>query len=247
MSSGRLGLGLVLSLFALAFNSSCVPPTTLITGVPSLGDSEYAAARDEVFEAALLVAQEKNLNVAVLEKQSGLMRFESATLSPAQLDQYCKYMFVKKGTTEPVQTYQKWSSFSTITGAGNVWGVVSISFLLTSETPTKTKGTLRANWTGRNAKESYALTSLGVLEGEFVAAVRQHLKLAVGTVVSPPDPLAIGSSLYTKEGAVFGRITDRESKHTFPDSTSGEGFRVARSTGGFSWLTRDQALGMVKR
>lgn len=231
--------GLLLIVGSLAVSTSCIslPVPVPVDASHSLVEMNFPVPRNMVFDSALLSAQELNLNVAVLERESGLLRFDAAMLSATQLDRYCQFVFVKKGTNEPFSTFRKYFL--------NAWGELRLTLLLSTDTPTTSKGTLRGNFTARAGNSAYGCNSLGVLEKEFEVALQRHLQSAVGPP-PPVDPLAVGSTLYTKDGTVFGRIAERDDRHLFPDGTTREGFKVSRPAG-FIWLTRDQTLGMVKR
>ena len=89
--------------------TACVAPVavTPVTGEVSFADFSFSQSRDQVFDLALAVAQRLNLNVAVLEKSSGLLRFESAVLSADQLDKYCVYPY-KPGQYQSTSRYFRW-------------------------------------------------------------------------------------------------------------------------------------------
>jgi hypothetical protein len=185
--------GLLLIVGSLAVSTSCIslPVPVPVDANRSLVEMSFPAPRNVVFDSALLSAQELNLNVAVLEREGGLLRFDAATLSATQLDRYCQFVFVKKGTNEPFSTFRKYFL--------NAWGEVRLTLLLNADTPTTSKGTLRGNFTAHAGNFAYGCNSLGLLEKEFEAALRRHLQSAVGPP-PPVDPLAVGSTLYTKDG-----------------------------------------------
>ncbi len=136
-------------------------------------------SRSDVFDAALTLAQQMNLDVAVLEKQSGLIRFENAALSAAQLDQYVEYPYVKPGTTAPIQSFQQWYNRAIQLNEGPVRGRVSVTLLLGEDGPEKSKAVLRTNWVAQSNRESYPCNSLGTFEREFEEALRLRLGLTI--------------------------------------------------------------------
>jgi len=120
-------------------------------------------SRAEVFDAALMVAQDLNLNVMVLEKESGLIRFGSAVLTADQLDIYCQYPYVHPRSGESVQTYARWNQRAAFSVRGNV----SLTVLV-SETPGSATGvSVRGNWTATGGIEAYTVNSKGVFEEQF--------------------------------------------------------------------------------
>ena len=117
-------LALAMSLLA------CAGPRTLRSGAP--GSIEFTISRSPVtaFQAVLEAAHSLNLSVDLMDRDSGLVQFESAGLSPQQLDEYCVYPFVKKGTIEPFSTFSDWNQQSVLYNQGPVTGSVSISVLV---------------------------------------------------------------------------------------------------------------------
>jgi hypothetical protein len=83
------------------------------------------------------------LDVKVLEKDSGLLRFERAFLTATQLDQYCVYPFEPVGcradgygSFEMHQNYEQ----------APVSGEVSLTVLMSELTPARTELEMRSNW-----------------------------------------------------------------------------------------------------
>lgn len=66
-----------------------------------------------------------------------------------------------------------------------------------------------------------------------------------GTPLPASDPIGPGAILYTKDGATFGRVTERVPGHLFADGTTGDGVHVALPSGTAVWLTTDQAGAMA--
>ena len=87
----------------VVFITGCATTGRLVPAQTAIQDYSINAPIQKVFEAALVVAQSRNLDVAVLEKQSGLIRFEAAFLSPTQLDNYCKYPYVHPNNSQTLQ------------------------------------------------------------------------------------------------------------------------------------------------
>lgn len=161
--------------FSLLF-VSCVTPVavTPVTGEVSFADFSFTQSRDQVFDAALAAAQRLNLNVAVLEKSSGLLRFESAVLSSDQLDRYCIYPYKRQGSDDAFDTFANWNGRSLSHGGGPVTGSVSLTVLL-SQTPEGTRVNIRASFVALNAQERYAVNSKQALETEFRDALQKQL------------------------------------------------------------------------
>ncbi|MGE3538475.1 MAG: hypothetical protein AB7N91_13715 [Candidatus Tectimicrobiota bacterium] len=172
--SSSLCLLLSLSLLVLA---GCQARVQQLPALATRSESRYAATRDRVFEAALFVAQDLNLNVAVLEKPSGFLRFEMVVLTPAQLDKYCQYPWVTEGSKAPLGTFQTWHQRASSAGAGGPVGTVSLTLLFTAESPDLTIAHLRSQWTARTPRDTIECNSLGVFEKEFETALRRRLGL----------------------------------------------------------------------
>ena len=89
--TSRHGRGMALA-FSLAL-AACRP--VLVPGQQfTMENFTVPAPRERVFDAALAVSQRLNLQVAVIEKASGFIRFENAVLTPQQLDDFCDECFV---------------------------------------------------------------------------------------------------------------------------------------------------------
>lgn len=131
--------------------------------------------KSNVFDAALVVAQVLNLDVSVLEKSSGLIRFETARLSPGQLDLYCVYPFINPQTKEPWDTFQNWNARSVSSGGGQVRGQVSISVLISSVSEQVSNVNLRSNWAVSNNVENHPCNSKGVFEGRYISELKKQL------------------------------------------------------------------------
>ena len=147
----RARVGVIL--FGVCFLSCVNPPSVYPPTAPSLVTFSTRSPRPVVFDAALRAAIELNLVVAVLEKDSGFIRFERASLSPAQLDGYCVYPAVDAKNQQPVDTFTNWDVRSFEAGAGNVQGSVSLTLLLSESEGGGTSGTIRGVWTVWNANE----------------------------------------------------------------------------------------------
>jgi S1-C subfamily serine protease len=160
---------------------------------PSLAEFTIERPRNEIFDAALGVAQSRNANVAVLEKGSGLVRFESATLTPADLDRYCQYPWLNARTLAPWDTFQGWNQRALAGGVGSVRGIVTFTLLLQETGSSSTKATLRGNWVARTNTESVPCNSLGVLEKELEGILRTQLAkspaVLVGETSDRPGPI----------------------------------------------------------
>ena len=160
---------------------------TATVPLPAKESSQYEfgveAPRELVFDHLLRVGQDLNLNVQVLEKSSGLVRFENATLSSEQLDRYCLYPFVHAtNSQQPYDTFWNWNARSLQGGGGPVTGRVSLTVLLTQDSAKSTAVNIRGNWGGGNTHEQYLLNSKAVLEKE----VEQKLKARLATPATAP-------------------------------------------------------------
>lgn len=204
----------------------------LVPANPTDWETTVDGSREVVFESLLSVVQSHNLSVDVLEKQSGFMQFKNATLQPSQLDQYCRYPYVKPNTTKPMRTFVE----STRTILPNVGGSVSLSVLLSPLSANSTKVKIHSSWFARFGTAAVVpCTSLSVLEKEVEADLRAHLS---GTVAAPTPPgLRYGTKLFTKDGAAFGTVME------ISDST----VKVSLVKGGATTITKEQALSMMAK
>ena len=155
----------------------CVTTTTTKTVAIETAVTNHTInkSKNDVFKSSLIVAQMQNLNVAVIERDSGLIRFETATLSPAQLDQYCMYPIVYLDTNKPVDTFSGWDARSKAIGS-NVMGKVSVTLLIT-ESGDNSNINIRSNWSAYNAKQSLPCNSTGTYETEFIKSIEAKLQI----------------------------------------------------------------------
>ena len=144
------------------------------------------ASRDTTFDAVLRVAHQLNLSVKVLEKTSGLLGFEDATLTASQLEQLCRYPFTRGRTDRPFDTFTGWNERSIADNKGPVTGVVAVNIMLTTVSPVSTNIDLRSSWVAGNFFERYNLASKDVLENELERVLRERLRLGSGR--DEPEP-----------------------------------------------------------
>ncbi len=159
---------------ALAFVSCTAVP---VPYEPLNKEFTITGPRDKVFDAALSAANSLNLNVAVLEKSSGLVRFERSVLDAFALDKYCKYPWAKSHDGAPWDTFANWNVRSVQNRCGTVTGTLSLSTLLTDLGNGTTKMSVRSEFTAQNALERSNCNSRGILEEEFMERVRANLQL----------------------------------------------------------------------
>lgn len=153
--------------------AGCVSTGVLVPTRTAISDTPISASRDEVFDAALVVSQQQSLNVGVLEKDSGLIRFEAALLTPVQLDEYCEYPAVNRAG-QPWDTFAGFNARSIKAGTGLVYGQVSLTVLITDD-PVGSNMNMRSIWSAKNSVETAACNSTGVFERAFVREMKSYL------------------------------------------------------------------------
>lgn len=89
-------------------------------GETSLEDFVVTCPRNVVFDQALSFAQQHNLEVKVLEKSSGLIRFERSALTAPNLDRYCVFPLINERTNQPIGTFEGWGEEYEGTSVGTV-------------------------------------------------------------------------------------------------------------------------------
>jgi hypothetical protein len=156
---------IVTLVFFLVSLSSCLPAITVRPVDPFVRDYVLATSRATAFDASLRAAQESNLDVAVLDRESGLLRFEAAAVSATQLDRYCLYPVVDR-SGEAQATFAEWNAGLPLRGA------VTLS-LLFSEVTEGTSINVRSNWTVSNSQVVYPCQSTGVLEDEIIELIEE--------------------------------------------------------------------------
>src|SRR5438552_3110137 len=106
----RSSPGRVLAATLVVALAACARAVPVVPQTASYYEFSVAAPRDRAFDELLRVAHRNNLSVHVLEKSSGLLRFESATLSAAQLDEYCQYPFTSSRSGQAFDTFSGWNA-----------------------------------------------------------------------------------------------------------------------------------------
>lgn len=192
----RVSIGL--AAIPVFFSLSCatmVPQGQPIEGTPTDYEFNVEAPRPEVFQAFLSVAQQLNLNVDVLDRESGFIQFKNSALSPSQLDDFCVYPVVKPGSEQAWDTFTGWNQRSLRAGGGSVSGTVSLNVLLTEpEESPGVQANLHSTWVASNGRETHQLNSKGVLEQRIKQAVRARLGLSSRATPSDEGARTQGST-----------------------------------------------------
>lgn len=131
--------------------------------------------RQNVFDAALFVAQVYNLDVALLEKQSGLIRFEKGFLDAFQLDKYCVYPYVNPKTGNAWDTFVNWNKRSLEAGGGSVYGKFSLTILIVEE-DSASNVILRSRFIAHNNTVTVPCNSNGEFERKFVNDIKKTFR-----------------------------------------------------------------------
>lgn len=147
----------------------------------STTDYRVPRPREEVFDAAVAVGQRMNLDVPVLEKGSGFLRFEYANVSAEQLDRYCQFPYASTKSNVPTGTFSEWAE------AGRVVGIIQLVLVMSADGPAATNLAVRSRCRvvapGELRPRGYTnvfadeCNSLGVLEKEFVGSIEARLGL----------------------------------------------------------------------
>ena len=174
--SSRVSLAIVVLVVALC-GAGC---TRIVAkpGATSLENFSLTCPRDRVFDQALSFAQERNLEVKVLEKSSGLIRFERSSLSALDLDRYCIFPLVNSKTNMPVGTFESWGAEY----EGTSVGTVNLNLLLSENGSANTNVSLRGNWSvqlvGDRWDQVIQVSSNGTLEDELKAYLEERQSCA---------------------------------------------------------------------
>jgi len=164
-------------LLAIAFQG-CVS-VHAVSVESKISDFRVPRARDEVFDAAVAVGQRMNLDVPVLEKESGFLRFEYANVSAVQLDAYCQYPYANDKDGRAFETFKDWADRAALSG------IVQLVLVMSVDGPSSTNVTVRARCkvvaSGDSRPKGYTnvfaneCNSLGTLEKEFVDGIESRL------------------------------------------------------------------------
>lgn len=171
----------ILVVLPAALQVGCSRPV-LKPGSTSLKEFSVQCSRNQVFDETLRVAQRRNLEVKVLEKSSGFIRFERTALGPDDLDQYCVFPLVSPKTGVPVSTFQDWGSTYGVPAVGTV----NLNILLSEAPPNATSVSIRGNWSVGARGEGVPVSSTGVFESEVEADLASSA--VCGTPKGAVDP-----------------------------------------------------------
>jgi len=164
----RLGASLLLTLLFGCWRYQVRPAN------PAHLQEPFAYPRNEVFDAVLSQAHEMNLEVKVLEKASGLLRFETVQLSPTEMDQYCEYPIESTGCRQLPTSFAETEAWE----AGGR-GVMSITALVTATDADASMVDVRANGqteiTMRGVTRVYTVESTGILERQLITGAKGRL------------------------------------------------------------------------
>jgi hypothetical protein len=156
---------LALTLLSVA---GCSAPVVKPGGI-SFREFIVPCPRAQVFDDALGFAHASNLTVAVLEKSSGLIKFERATLDPIDLDAFCEFPLRDAETGAPFSTFWEWNQWW---GEGITDAKVFLNVLMSEKGPKQTGVNVRGNWSAvitdnaySEVTRNYVLNSTGSLEG----------------------------------------------------------------------------------
>jgi hypothetical protein len=180
-------------------------------------EHSFKEDRRRVFDAVLAVAQECNLSVKVLEKNSGLIRFESSNLSPGQLDIYAYYPYVYENTKDEYWNFQEWAKDprtadgerthqACVDFACSVTGILTLNVLV-KETQNGSSVNLRSSIAVVKVDEKYSCRSKGVLEKAFFEDLKE--KLSQPFIEQQPEEKATTNA---HEPAAAGCVYDIQCK-----------------------------------
>jgi hypothetical protein len=151
----------------IIFISSCA--TNYDPVQPYVENRQYNNSQNTVFDAALSVATLMNLNVAVIEKSSGLIRFTNDSYGAGLLDEYCKPHIVdSKG--RPKFTFTEWNDDLRDDDSPPLVGTAQITLLVST-----VNGISNINVRTNFKANGIAVNSTGKLEQTFLKYLEQKL------------------------------------------------------------------------
>jgi hypothetical protein len=161
----------LLGMVVLLMISGCAK--TVVTPI-EIDVKEYVvkAAKKDVFDSALVVAQDSNLQVTVIEKESGLIRFESTYFSARQLERLCQFPLVDADSGKPTSNFREWNEQSQEKKLGPVKGLASITFLIRELGEDVSTVRVQSNWTVGNTSQTYPCNSTEELESQLIEKIK---------------------------------------------------------------------------
>ena len=136
---------------------------------PFIVNKQYNKQQSTVFNAALSVATLMNLNVAVIEKSSGLIRFSNDSYDASLLDHNCTTTIVD-GNGRPKYTFEKWNYELMEKGFPPLIGTAQVTLLVSTESG-RSNINLRTNFKANGI----AVNSTGKLEKTFIKYLEEKL------------------------------------------------------------------------
>jgi len=171
------------SLFSLAFVAcQMAAPKPEIEMLPLIMpvtpyETEFVirGSSEEVYEQIIQLSQKLNLNAVTLDPNSGLMRFEQQSLSPNDLDLYCRFPVIDVNSQSPLSNFQTWNQQLLEQGAASAMrGEVTLTFLISQEHIERTRISLRSNWMAVFALQKQPCNSRGVFELRVEKALKRQ-------------------------------------------------------------------------
>ncbi len=141
---------------------------------PSNSRYRFSADFNDLFSAAISAGQQMNLTIDVIEKDSGVLKFNNAALNVQQLDRYCRYPVITSRTNAPWGNFERWNARSLKQGEGNVRGRIAISLHMRQIEKQVTLDML-VTIEGYNQKSAHTCNSLNNFETEFINRIRDSL------------------------------------------------------------------------
>ncbi len=122
----------------------------------------------QIFSEVLSLAHELQLDPVVVNPSSNILRFEHNALSATDLDKYCVFPVRDAESGNPLDTFNGWDLRLRETGLRlGLRGMLSLSVLLTEESPGLTRFRLNTNWAAVAKGEKKPCNSTGVFESKF--------------------------------------------------------------------------------
>lgn len=168
-------ISFVLTFLGILALLGCSPKYVANPIDPDVEEYLIKASKKDIFDVALAVSQEKRLDVAVIEKESGLIRFESTYFSARLMDSYCEYPLNYEENGQPASTFQDWDTESLEEEQGTVKGLVSLTFLIREVGEDVATIRVKSNWSVGNSREQMHCNTTGVFEQDLIDRIKLEL------------------------------------------------------------------------
>ena len=163
------------ALASIAVLLACASPQKLVDVETSILEHEIGLPEERSFDAITAVLLAEGLDVAVIDKDAGLLRAEPMALSAADLDRYCEVPLVYEESGNPVSTFAAYDKQLREDDKDGLVGSASMTFLVSAINWEESRIKLSSKNTVKGPRREVPCQSTGVLESAFFDKIDRQL------------------------------------------------------------------------